>query len=337
MDKLEFSNANDMELNREDILFCQAKMLDEVCDAIIATDMDSDIVYWNEKAESTYGWTKEEALGQNVKSLLQSHYLCVSQEEPRRRLIMGKATSTECIHVCRHGSKINVMEKSSLMVDEKGTPVGFISMIWDITERKRMEELARRSEEVLRRNEERQAFLLKLNDQIHHLTNITLISQIATRLLTEHLGASRSSYSEINQQQFIIKRVIPMCRESVIHDIHLPEYSEEERSFYLSQNICACISVPIIKRYIPVANLTVIQDTPRNWLPEEVELVQETARRILESVERVRASEALLKVEREKNAALERSLALKEEFLSFVLRYVKLLLRSRLEWLWKLV
>lgn len=181
MDKLEFSNANDMELNREDILFCQAKMLDEVCDAIIATDMDSDIVYWNEKAESTYGWTKEEALGQNVKSLLQSHYLCVSQEEPRRRLIMGKATSTECIHVCRHGSKINVMEKSSLMVDEKGTPVGFISMIWDITERKRMEELARRSEEVLRRNEERQAFLLKLNDQIHHLTNITLISQIATR------------------------------------------------------------------------------------------------------------------------------------------------------------
>src|SRR5690606_3709034 len=47
---------------QEQILF-QARLLDSVGQAVIASDIAHRIVYWNRAAETLYGWTREEALG----------------------------------------------------------------------------------------------------------------------------------------------------------------------------------------------------------------------------------------------------------------------------------
>jgi PAS domain S-box-containing protein len=41
----------------------QARLLDAVGEAVIATDPDGKVVYWNQAAEELYGWTAEEAMG----------------------------------------------------------------------------------------------------------------------------------------------------------------------------------------------------------------------------------------------------------------------------------
>ena len=43
----------------------QAELLDEARDAIFVHDLDGKNLFWNKGAEGIYGWTREEAIGQN--------------------------------------------------------------------------------------------------------------------------------------------------------------------------------------------------------------------------------------------------------------------------------
>ena len=52
----------------------QAELLDVASDAIILTDAQGTITYWNQGACRIYGWEKTEALGQNVHALLQTKF-----------------------------------------------------------------------------------------------------------------------------------------------------------------------------------------------------------------------------------------------------------------------
>ena len=55
----------------------------------------------------------------------------------------------------------------------------------------------RRAEAELRANEERLAFLLRLNDALRPLSDAAAIQEIAARHLCEHLGAARVGYAEL--------------------------------------------------------------------------------------------------------------------------------------------
>src|SRR5215211_2433487 len=44
----------------------QSLLLDAVGQAVIATDQQGKIVYWNRAAEELYGWSAEEAAGRSV-------------------------------------------------------------------------------------------------------------------------------------------------------------------------------------------------------------------------------------------------------------------------------
>jgi PAS domain-containing protein len=44
-------------------------LLDQVDQAIICTNLEGTILFWNKKATSLYGWTKEEVIGKVVQSI----------------------------------------------------------------------------------------------------------------------------------------------------------------------------------------------------------------------------------------------------------------------------
>jgi PAS domain-containing protein len=45
----------------------QAKLLDAVGQAVIATDLEGKAICWNRAAEEIYGWSKEEVVGQTFR------------------------------------------------------------------------------------------------------------------------------------------------------------------------------------------------------------------------------------------------------------------------------
>src|SRR6185503_4356026 len=64
----------------------------------------------------------------------------------------------------------------------------------------------RKAEAELRANEERLAFLLRLNDALRPLSAPGAVQETAARLLGEHLGASRVGYAEFEGREYVIRR-----------------------------------------------------------------------------------------------------------------------------------
>jgi len=123
----------------------QARQLDLTHDAIIASDTKNRIVYWNHGAEELYGWTRQEALGQEPQVLLQTEFP-TSFEDVMGVLASAGRWEGELGHTRRDGTKVRVASRWSVQHDESGELIGRIVTNNDITERKRIEEGLRRSQ-----------------------------------------------------------------------------------------------------------------------------------------------------------------------------------------------
>src|SRR4030095_1724926 len=64
-------NITERRRAQEEIQF-QSRLLDSVEQAVIATDLEGKVVFWNSFAESLYGWAASEAMGSSVIDLIPS-------------------------------------------------------------------------------------------------------------------------------------------------------------------------------------------------------------------------------------------------------------------------
>jgi len=127
----------------------QAGMLDAAHDAIMTLDPEGTITYWNRGAERLYGWTKQEAGGQNANALLRTRFP-ESREALWPKLMESGLWEGELIHVTRDGIPITVASSWTLMKDERGNASAILEISSDITERKKAELALADSEAKLR-------------------------------------------------------------------------------------------------------------------------------------------------------------------------------------------
>jgi PAS domain S-box-containing protein len=127
----------------------QRRLLDAVGQAIIATDLQGRIIYWNRAAEELYGWSTEEVMGRPIVEVTPSEELLERAEEIMSELRAGRSWSGEFVVQRKGGSTFPAMVTDSPVYDEQGTLVGIIGVSTDLTELKKAEE-TRRSEERFR-------------------------------------------------------------------------------------------------------------------------------------------------------------------------------------------
>ena len=127
----------------------QARLLDAVGQAIIATNPQGTIIYWNRAAEELYGWPKEEVMGRPIVEITPSEEMLERAEEIMSELRAGRSWSGEFVVQRKDGSTFAAMVTDTPVHDEQGNLAGIIGVSTDITEFKKMEEL-RRSEERFR-------------------------------------------------------------------------------------------------------------------------------------------------------------------------------------------
>ena len=106
----------------------QATLLDAVGQAVVATDPDGVISYWNEAATRLYGWSVEEALGKPVADILGTNVTTAA--------LPG---ASEFTFRRKDGSQIPAYVTNSIIRDAEGGVIAMVTVSSDLTERRQLE------------------------------------------------------------------------------------------------------------------------------------------------------------------------------------------------------
>jgi PAS domain S-box-containing protein len=117
----------------------QAALLDIATDAIIVRDLDSQIQFWNNGAESIYGWTAAEAIGLTTTQLLYPEIPAAVKLAAQTVRQQG-AWQGELHKLTKSGQEVIVESRWTLVRDEVGNPRSILSVDTDITEKKLLEQ-----------------------------------------------------------------------------------------------------------------------------------------------------------------------------------------------------
>jgi PAS domain S-box-containing protein len=125
--------------SREKLLL-QSRLLECVEQAVIATDAEGRVTFWNRFAETMYGWRAEEAIGRRIVELTPAAETMEEANAILGNLLRnGESWSGEIVMQRRDGSTFPAWVIDAPLLDERGRFVGVVGVSHDRTEQKRAE------------------------------------------------------------------------------------------------------------------------------------------------------------------------------------------------------
>lgn len=129
----------------------QTHLLNAVEQAVIATDVEGTILFWNRFAESLYGWPAEEVLGRPVDEVTPAPEMAEHAQQIMTCLQKGESWSGEFKVKRRDGTSFPAYVLDSPIQDEEGNLIGVVGVSFDVSERQEAENSLRESEQLLRK------------------------------------------------------------------------------------------------------------------------------------------------------------------------------------------
>jgi PAS domain S-box-containing protein len=131
--------SRELEETTAEVLRERANLLDLTHDTVFVRDINNIITFWNRGAETLYGWTRDEVIGQVAHNLLRTIFPAPFEEMTAELNSTGRWEG-ELTCTRRNGTQVVVASRWALQVDERGNPIGVLETANDITEQKRVQE-----------------------------------------------------------------------------------------------------------------------------------------------------------------------------------------------------
>jgi PAS domain S-box-containing protein len=196
-------------LQTEQNLKAQAQLIDLIEDAIIVEDLEQHILFWNKGAEKTYGYKRDEVLGESISELVfqqVQHDAFIldnkqSKDDKYTQILQNGYFSAESLSFTKTGKKRLVNSRYILMTDQQGQAESILSVHTDITAKKELEAQLLRSQRM-------ESIGTLAAGISHDLSNL-----LTPILLTSELMIQDPTLSSIQQQQLL---TIKQCSEQTL-------------------------------------------------------------------------------------------------------------------------
>jgi PAS domain S-box-containing protein len=191
-------------------------MLDASLSAIVGMDQDGNVVEWSRQAEATFGWSRAEAMGQPMVSLIvpdqyQARHTAGLAEYRRTGAgpMIGRRIEIEAC--TRDGRTISV----ELSITAAVTPTGhlFTAFIRDISERKTSEEQRLALEERLRQSERLEGIGRLAGGIAHDFNNILAVVMNYSQFVEDTLPADSAVRDDVVQIRLAAERGATFTRQ----------------------------------------------------------------------------------------------------------------------------
>jgi len=156
----------------------QADILSKASDAIMVTDLNHRVVFWNDSAGRKFGWTAAEALGREDRDLFGS--AAAAEIETMRKLVdqIGEWRGEMRLQ-SRSGQQLIVESSITVIRDQAGRPSGRLSISTDVTAKKKIEEQFFRAQRL-------ESLGMLAAGIAHDLNNVLAPMLLAAPLLRDH-------------------------------------------------------------------------------------------------------------------------------------------------------
>jgi PAS domain S-box-containing protein len=131
---------------KEDQLLYQAKILENVSDGVVITDLNFNVMSWNKVAEDMFGITAEEAIGNKLTGLVKFDYGVYSFKQVLQEFDKKGRWKGEASFINRRGEKKFLLNTVSLISDDEGHNVSVMLVGSDISELKKAQVQLQESE-----------------------------------------------------------------------------------------------------------------------------------------------------------------------------------------------
>jgi two-component system cell cycle sensor histidine kinase/response regulator CckA len=184
----------------------QAQLLNAVQQAVVATDPDGVVIFWNKFAELLYGWSAEEAVGQDIQELTPSPFLREHGPEILERGAAGGSWTGEFLVQGKSGKAFPALLTTSPVLDERGTVLGFVTVSIDLTERRNLEEQFRQSQKM-------DAVGRLAGGIAHDFNNLLTVIRLNTELIMEGFDPTDPRSEDVKQIRSAAERASGLTRQ----------------------------------------------------------------------------------------------------------------------------
>ncbi len=118
----------------------QASLLDKAQDAILVTDLDRRLTYWNKSAERLYGWSTDEAIGKIVTQLFYPTGDARDVKDAYEQVMSRGEWTGELQPQTKSGKRVTIESRWTLVRNAAGDAQSILSINTDVTDRRELEQ-----------------------------------------------------------------------------------------------------------------------------------------------------------------------------------------------------